>query len=121
MGRVGRLELSQAVLGTSCYNVTGLAVLLGMSQAIETPAGQVMFLLNFCCQLSCERLVTSYVQVHCQTARNAVEISALTNRLQMGQRLQSYMMLLVTMIGCLKYQLKTTHMCAYASMCRHQP
>eukprot|EP00884_Botryococcus_braunii_P010471 jgi/Botrbrau1/19425/Bobra.0338s0051.1 len=40
MGRVGRKELSQAVLGTSCYNVTGLSVLLGMTQAIETPAGQ---------------------------------------------------------------------------------
>jgi hypothetical protein len=41
IGRVGRKQLSQAVLGTSCYNVTGLAVLLGMSQAIETPGGQV--------------------------------------------------------------------------------
>ena len=40
-GHLGGLALSQAVLASSCYNVTGTAVLLGLASGMETLCGQV--------------------------------------------------------------------------------
>ena len=40
-GHLGRLALSQAVLATSCYNITGAAVLYGLASGMETLCGQV--------------------------------------------------------------------------------
>lgn len=40
-GHLGGLALSQAVLASSCYNVTGAAVLLGLASGMETLCGQV--------------------------------------------------------------------------------
>lgn len=41
VGHLGSLTLSQAVLGLSCYNVSGVSVLLGLATGMETQAGQV--------------------------------------------------------------------------------
>ena len=41
VGHLGNLVLSQAVLGLSAYNVTGLSVLLGLSMGMETACTQV--------------------------------------------------------------------------------
>ena len=41
VGHLGSLTLSQAVLGLSAYNVTGLSVLLGVSMGMETCCTQV--------------------------------------------------------------------------------
>ena len=40
-GHLGGLALSQAVLASSCYNITGAAVLLGLASGMETLCGQV--------------------------------------------------------------------------------
>lgn len=40
-GRLGRDQLSAAVLGTSILNVTGFAALAGLASAMETLCGQV--------------------------------------------------------------------------------
>ena len=40
-GHLGRLPLSQAVLASSCYNITGAAVLYGLASGMETLCGQV--------------------------------------------------------------------------------
>ncbi|KAK9801885.1 hypothetical protein WJX73_007196 [Symbiochloris irregularis] len=40
VGHLGPLTLSQAVLGLSCYNVSGVSVLLGLATGMETQAGQ---------------------------------------------------------------------------------
>ncbi|EIE25012.1 MATE efflux family protein [Coccomyxa subellipsoidea C-169] len=39
-GHLGGLALSQAVLASSCYNITGAAVLLGLASGMETLCGQ---------------------------------------------------------------------------------
>ena len=41
VGHLGSLTLSQAVLGLSCYNVTGYSMLLGLATGMETLCGQV--------------------------------------------------------------------------------
>lgn len=40
-GHLGGLALSQAVLASSVYNITGAAVLLGLASGMETLCGQV--------------------------------------------------------------------------------
>ena len=40
-GHLGQLQMSQAVLGLSAYNVTGFSLLLGMATGMETLCGQV--------------------------------------------------------------------------------
>ena len=40
-GHLGRLALSQAVLATSAFNITGSAVLYGLASGMETLCGQV--------------------------------------------------------------------------------
>ncbi len=41
VGHLGTYEMSSAVLGTSFSNVTGFALLTGLSSALETLCGQV--------------------------------------------------------------------------------
>ena len=40
-GHLGKLPLSQAVLSSSVYNITGAAVLFGLASGMETLCGQV--------------------------------------------------------------------------------
>ena len=44
VGHLGSLTLSQAVLGLSVYNVTGMSILLGLATGMETLCGQVNLL-----------------------------------------------------------------------------
>ena len=41
VGHLGTFEMSSAVLGTSFSNVSGFALLTGLSSALETLCGQV--------------------------------------------------------------------------------
>lgn len=47
IGRLGRLQLSAAVLATTFFNVTGLSVQIGFSGALETLSGQAFGAENF--------------------------------------------------------------------------
>ena len=40
-GHLGKLSLSQAVLATSAYNITGVSMLLGLASGMETLCSQV--------------------------------------------------------------------------------
>ena len=47
-GHLGKLSLSQAVLATSAYNITGVSMLLGLASGMETLCSQVC-----CFSLAC--------------------------------------------------------------------
>ncbi len=56
VGHLGTYEMSSAVLGTSFSNVTGFALLTGLSSALETLCGQVRGLTVNCahtCTVAC--------------------------------------------------------------------
>lgn len=40
-GHLGKLSLSQAILATSAYNITGVSLLLGLASGMETLCSQV--------------------------------------------------------------------------------
>ena len=56
-GHLGGLALSQAVLASSVYNITGAAVLLGLASGMETLCGQVR-----ACAVACPHSDHSFPQ-----------------------------------------------------------